>query len=471
MPVINHPRKESWQKMKPKITKAKANLFQLPLERVIDLDHPLVQLSREFDWDGIRGEIAVNFCDSNGRPGADTRVVLGLLYLKSAYSLSDEQLLERWVENPYWQWFCGYETMQYQAPIDPTTLSRWRSRLGSEKLEILLKQTLEVASRRKFLNPGDLEQVNVDTTVQPKAIAFPTDTRLYYKMIRILGRLAKKAGLEVRQSYVRKSKQLLIMQNRYAHARQYKRSRMCEKKLKTIMGRLTRDITRKLDFCGSEVLREQMVQLLKQSVRLRNQTRTSARKLYSIHEPHVECIAKGKAHKRYEFGCKVSVAVTNKSNWVVGIKALHGNPYDGHTLAGAVSQLTAITEVEPKRIMVDRGYRGHDYLGSALVHVAGSIPKTATRAFRKMLKRRSVIEPTIGHLKSDHRMERNYLKGKTGDKVNALMSAIGYNFMKLMLALFFVFFCLFKSLDCCLKVALCNLLTGRNHTAPLIASA
>jgi transposase, IS5 family len=127
-------------------------------------------------------------------------VVLGLLYLKSAYSLSDEQLLKRWVENPYWQWFCGYETMQYQAPIDPTTLSRWRSRLGSEKLEILLKQTLEVAKRRKFLDAGDLDLVNVDTTVQPKAIAFPTDTRLYYKMIRILGRLAKKAGLEVRQS-------------------------------------------------------------------------------------------------------------------------------------------------------------------------------------------------------------------------------------------------------------------------------
>lgn len=146
---------------------------------------------------------------------------------------------------------------------------------------------------------------------------------------------------------------------------------------------------------------------------------------------------------------------------------MHGNPYDGNTLAGAVSQLTTITEVEPKRIMVDRGYRGHDYLGSALVHVAGSIPKTATRAFRKMLKRRSVIDPTIGHLKSDHRMERNYLKAKTGDKVNALMSAIGYNIMKLMRALF----CLFKSLDCCFKVDLCNLLTRKNHMAPLIAGA
>ena len=179
-----------------------------------------------------------------------------------------------------------------------------------------MKQTREVAKQGKFLDACDLEQVNVDTTVQPKAIDFPTDTRLYYKMIRTLGRLAKKAGLKARLTYVRKSKQLLIMQNRYAYAKQYKRSKMCEKKLKTIIGRVTRDITRKLDFCGSEVLREQMVQLLEQSVRLRNQTRTSVRKLYSIHEPHVECIAKGKAHKRYEFGCKVSVAVTNKSNWV-----------------------------------------------------------------------------------------------------------------------------------------------------------
>lgn len=470
MPGKNKCGKESWQKMKPKITKDKANLFQIPLERVIDLEHPLVQLSREFDWEGIRGEIAVNFCDGNGRPGADTRVVLGLMYLKSAYSLSDEQLLERWVENPYWQWFCGYKTMQYQAPIDPTTLSRWRTRLGAEKLEILLRQTLEVARQRKLMKSGEMEQVNVDTTVQPKAIAFPTDTRLYYKMILALGRLAKKGGIELRQSYVRISKRLQMMQSRYAHARQYKRSRMCEKKLKTILGRLTRDITRKLDFCRLEVAREKMSQLLEQAVRLGIQTRTSVRKLYSIHEPHVECIAKGKAHKRYEFGCKVSVAVTSKSNWVVGIKALHGNPYDGHTLAGAVSQVTAITSVEPKHIMVDRGYRGHNYLGGALVHVAGSISKTATRALRKMFKRRSVIEPTIGHLKSDHRLERNYLKGITGDKVNALMSAIGYNFIKLIRALFFAFFCLFKSLASGFKAVLCNLLAPRNHMTPLFAS-
>jgi len=191
-----------------------------------------------------------------------------------------------------WHWFCGYETMQYHAPIDPTTLSRLRSRLGSEKLEKLLKQTLEVAKRRKFLDAGDLDLVNVDTTVQPKAIAFPTDTRLYYRMIRTLGRLTKKTELEVRQSYVRTSKRLLIMQNRYAHARKYKHSKMCQKKLKTIMGRLTRDITRKLDFCGSDVLQEQMVQLLEQAVRLGNQTKTSPKKLYSIHKPHVECIAK-----------------------------------------------------------------------------------------------------------------------------------------------------------------------------------
>ena len=219
-------------------------------------------------------------------------MVLGLLFLKSRYFLSNEQLLEKWVKKLYWQWFCGYETMHYQAPIDPTTLSKWRSSLGSEKLEILLKQILEVDKRRKFLDAGDLDLVNVDTTVQPKAITFPTDTRLYYKMTRTLSQLAKKAGLEVRQSYVRTSKRLLIMQNRYAQTRKNKYSKMCKKKLKTIMGRLTRDITRKLDFCGSDVLQEQMVQLLEQAVRLGNQTKTSPKKLYSIHKPHVECIAK-----------------------------------------------------------------------------------------------------------------------------------------------------------------------------------
>lgn len=420
--------------MTPKRTDASPDLFGVSLVQVINMDHPLVRLSSEFDWEGIRREIEPSFCDANGRPGADVRVVVGLFYLKSAFNLSDEQLLARWVENPYWQWFCGFETMQHKPPIDPTTLSRWRSRLGADKLELLLKQTIDTAKQRDLLKPKDLIELNVDTTVQPKAIAFPTDSKLYFKMTRALVRGARKAGIVLRQSYVRVSKVCLVMQGRNSHARRTNQSRKYQKKLHTILGRVTRDIGRKVGKCSDGKRRAHLEELLKLSDQLLKQTRTSSPKLYSVHEPHVECIAKGKAHKRYEFGNKVSLVVTNRKSWIVGVQALHGNPFDGHTLNGAISQSVALTGVDPKHIMVDKGYCGHQYPGLGLVHLAGRIPKMATRAFRKMLKRRSAIEPTIGHLKSDHRLERNFLRGKSGDRINALMSAVGYNFCKLLRA-------------------------------------
>lgn len=431
-------------KMTPKRTDAKPNLFEVPLAQVIDLNHPLVKMAASFDWEGIRREIEPVFCETNGRPAADVRVVVGLLYLKSAFNLSDEQLIDRWVENPYWQWFCGFEVMQHRSPIDPATLSRWRSRIGADRLVVLLRKTIEVATSKKLLPTNDLRAVNVDTTVQPKAIAFPTDSRLNFKMIRTLVRISHKAGLKLRQSYVRVSKIELVKQGRYARARQMRRAAKCQRKLKTYLGRLTRDIERKLGQCVCPKNLENLERHLKLANRILAQTRTSSPKVYSIHEPHVECIAKGKAHKRYEFGNKVSLVVTNRPNWIVGVEALHGNPFDGHTLAAAVDQVKHLTNVTPQHIMVDKGYRGHNYLGTGIVHIAGRIRKGLTRTFRKMLRRRSVIEPTIGHLKSDHRLERNFLKGIIGDQINALMSAIGYNFAKLFRALACTLFLLLR---------------------------
>jgi IS5 family transposase len=419
--------------MTPKRVEDRPDLFQVALDRVINLDHPLAKLSEEFDWELIRSEIEPSFCDTNGRPGADTRVVVGLFYLKSAFNLSDEQLLARWVENPYWQWFCGFRTMQHEAPIDPTTLTRWRSRLGAEKLELLLKQTLEIARDRKLLKRRDLADVNVDTTVQPKAIAFPTDSRLYFKMSRALVRQAVKGGIQIRQSYRRVAKGLLVSQSRYAHAKQYGRARRSQVLLRGILGRLLRDIGRKMDQC-KESQKAAMEALLAHGQRMWGQERKDKNKLYSVHEPHVECISKGKAHRRYEFGCKVSVVVANRSNWVLGVQALHGNPFDGHTLVGAIRHLAGMTGVMPERIFVDKGYKGHGCGGLGEVHVSGRIPRNATRTFRRLLKRRSVIEPTIGHMKSDHRLERNFLKGKEGDRINALMAAVGYNLAKLLRA-------------------------------------
>jgi IS5 family transposase len=204
------------------------------------------------------------------------------------------------------------------------------------------------------------------------------------------------------------------------------------RQLQTILSRVLRDIQRKATFTEGRIADEPLRELVALAERLLEQTRTSKHKVYSVHAPEVECIAKGKAHKRYEFGCKTSVATTSKNNWIVGTHALHGNPYDGHTLCGAIQQVERLTGRVPDDVMVDQGYRGHGYVGLASVHVVRAIPKRATRAVRRMLKRRAAIEPTIGHLKSDNRLDRNYLTGREGDKINALLSAAGYNLRKLL---------------------------------------
>jgi len=296
--------------------------------------------------------------------------------------------------------------------------------------ESLLAETIRIALKHKQVTSQQLRKITVDTTVQEKAIAFPTDARLYTKMLLRLVNLSKKRGIQLRQTYIRKAPQILKQQGRYAHARQFKRSRRCTRTLHTLLGRVVRDISRK----AIEV-DPQLQEYLKRAEKLLSQTQKSKNKLYSIDAPEVECISKGKAHKRYEFGCKVSVATTNESNWVVGVQALHGNPYDGHTLAGAIEQVERITGRQVKEAFVDKGYRGHDYTGDGQVHVTGQRGKSkAGPALRKRKKRRSAVEPKIGHMKNDNRMGRNFLKGVEGDRTNAILAGIGSNLRKLLAA-------------------------------------
>ena len=268
-------------------------------------------------------------------------------------------------------------------------------------------------------------------------------------MLLLLINPSKKRGIQLRQTCIRKAPQILRQQGRYAHAMQYKRSKRCTKTLHTLLGRVVRDIGRK----AIEV-DPQLQEYLERAVKLLDQTRKSKNKLYSIDAPEVECISKGKAHKRYEFGCKVNVAVTNESNWIVGIETLHGNPYDGHTLASAIEQIERITDRQVEEVFVDKGYRGHDYTGDAAVHITGQRGKgKAGKALRKRKKRRSAVEPKIGHMKSDNRIGRNYLKGVEGDRINAMLAGIGANLRKLLaafwpalfnLAKIYVFNCLMK---------------------------
>jgi transposase, IS5 family len=418
--------------MQPKSRSPQCELFGARLSELLNPEHPLYVLAERIDWSQFDAAIDACYAEELGRPGVNTRLMVGLLYLKHAFDESDESLVARWVENPYWQFFCGCNYMQHELPIDPSSLSRWRKRVGAERLEKLLEATIHAALAIGAIRPQELQKLNIDTTVQEKAIAFPTDARLYHKMRAALVRRATALGIRLRQNYRFKGKKLLARQGRYAHARQMKRAGKMTRQLKTILGRVVRDIERKAGKIQGQIADQPLRELLAMAERLLEQTRTSKNKIYSVHAPEVECLAKGKAHKRYEFGCKTSVATTSRSNWIVGAQALHGNPYDGHTLRGAIAQVERLSGHTPQDVMVDQGYRGHGYKGSAIVHVVRSIPKRATRALRRMLKRRAAIEPTIGHLKSGNRMDRNYLTGQEGDRINALLSAAGYNLRKLL---------------------------------------
>ncbi|HYJ45361.1 MAG TPA: IS5 family transposase [Pyrinomonadaceae bacterium] len=403
-------------------------MFQARLDQQLNPQHPLFQLSQQIDWSYFEREFGPLYAEEVGRPGVPTRLLVGLHYLKHTYDESDELVVEKWVENPYWQYFCGYEFFQHELPCHPTSLVKWRGRIKAEGVEKMLREVLSTAVRSEALDAKDLERVNVDTTVQEKAVAFPTDARLYEKARLAVVREAQKASVKLRQSYKRVGKKALYDQSRYARARQIKRAKREAKKLRNYLGRVLRDVERKLPDPSPK-----FKELLKNAARIHRQEKNDSPKLYSVHAPEVECIAKGKAHKKYEFGCKVALVTTSKSNWVVGIEAHHGNPYDGATLKASINQTERLTGVRPKEAFVDRGYRGKEHHPEDVkVHITGQ--HKASRALKRHFKRRNAIEPVIGHEKQDHGLGRNHLKGKEGDRINALLAGCGFNLRKLLRA-------------------------------------
>jgi transposase, IS5 family len=412
-------------------TEQQGSLFRIELNDLINNRHRLVVLAGQIPWHEFDEAFTPMYCPDNGRPGVPTRLMIGLHYLKHTYGLSDEETVMRWVENPYWQYFCGSKWFEHELPIDPSTMTRWRRMLGEAGMEKLLEGTIEAGLKSGLINETSFQKINVDTTVQEKAVEYPTDAKLYHKMRGKLVRIAHENGVELRQSYKRLGKRALLMVSRYMHARQAKRAGKELKKLRNYLGCVVRDIERKIN--GDEAKINAFAELLAMAHRLLDQKRSDSNKLYSIHAPETECIAKGKAHKKYEFGVKVGVVTTSRDNFVIGIKALHGNPYDGHTLSTCIDQAERLTgRVLDGEIFVDRGYRKHDYTGPAKVHVVGKGIKDAARALRRWLKRRSAIEPLIGHMKNDGSLGRNYLAGVEGDRVNALLCGCGQNLRKLL---------------------------------------
>jgi IS5 family transposase len=404
-------------------------LFQIALEQLINLQHPLAVLAEKIDWRQFDLLLGGSYHPTQGAPGTPTRLMVALHFLKYQTDLSDEDVVAAWVENPYWQHFSGMRYFQHTMPIDPSSMTRWRKRLGEAGAEQMLRETIEAGLRMKAIRPQQLQRLNVDTTVQTKAIRFPADARLYHRMRERLVKTARAEGLEIKQSYQHVGKHLLMQSSRYAHARQMKRARACTRQLKTQLGRVMREIARQVTEPSRKLSR-----MLETAYRIHDQQRHDKNKVYSVHEPEVECIAKGKAGKPYEFGNKVSVAVSSRGGWFVGAKSFTGNPYDGHTLAEQMKQVDQLIGDKVREVYVDMGYRGHDYAGNATIHVdkrqRGRTPKTLW----KRMKRRAAVEPSIGHLKNEHRLERNRLKGVGGDAINAILSAAAMNFHKLLRA-------------------------------------
>ena len=404
-------------------------LFQIDLEQLIDMSHSLVRLGQYIDWEAFEATLGASYHPALGAPGISTRLMVALHYLKYQADLSDEDVVSVWVENPYWQHFSGERYFQHSMPIDPSSMTRWRKRLGEAGAEQMLRATIEAGMKMKAIGPTQFERLNVDTTVQTKNVRYPTDARSYHRCREKLVKAARSAGLNIKQSYEHVGRRLLMQSSRYAHARQMKRAKACTRTLRTQLGRVMREIERQV-----EQPMDELQKLLATAHRIHTQQRNDKNKIYSVHEPEVECIAKGKAGKKYEYGNKVSVAVSSRGGWFVGSKSFMGNPYDGHTLAAQMKQVEKLLGKQIKEVHVDMGYRGHNYEGDAAIHVdkrrRGRTPKSLWRR----MKHRAAVEPSIGHLKTEHRLERNRLKVAAGNAVNAVLAAAAMNFQKLLRA-------------------------------------
>jgi IS5 family transposase len=410
---------------------ASGELFQQVLTELINLEHPLVKLSALIDWQVFETQWAGFFPAKTGRPATPPRLIAGLLYLQHTFALSDEALIWSWVENPYWQHFCGETHFQHEPPIDPSSLTRWRKRIGEAGVERLLSISIDAARRAKVVKEKSFDKVIVDTTVMEKAIAYPTDSQLLEKGHQHLVKLAESLGIRLRQNYNREAPRLATQVARYAHAKQYRRMRAVLKTQRTILGRVWRDIQRKLS--AEHANNVAVNNTLTKVKRLLMQQRTDKNKLYSLHAPEVECIAKGKVRQPYEFGVKVSIATTHKEGLVVGIKSMPGNPYDGHTLPSAVAQIHALTNRTPKAVFVDRGFRGIE-VPDVKIWRSGQ-KRGVTPSIKQAIHRRSAIEPAIGHMKSDGRLGRNWLKGSLGDALYAILCGAGHNLRMILRAI------------------------------------
>ena len=349
--------------------------------------------------------------------------MVGLLILKHVRNLSDESVVEQWAENAYYQYLCGEKTFASQPPCVATELVEFRKRIGTQGIELIFKESIRINGK-----DSEEKEATTDTTVQEKNITFPTDAKLHKKIIRKCVSLANREDMELRQTYIRVVKKLSLDQRFRNHPKNQWKARKADRKIKTIAGRLVRELDRKL--AAAHPFRIHLELFRKVLAQQKHDTQ----KIYSLHESHVQCISKGKEHKKYEFGSKVSIMTTKNSGVIIGALNIAKNDYDAHTLHPAIEQQQRLSGITLKNNFVDRGYRGiKEVLGTNIIIPQHHPNDTAYKKqkMRKGFRRRAAIEPRIGHLKQDHRLSRNFYSGIFGDNINVMLAAAAMNFKRM----------------------------------------
>lgn len=407
--------------------------FFSSLADMLNQSHPLYKLADKIDWAKFDTAFAPLYCQNNGRPAKPIRLMCGLLILKHLRNLSDESLVEQWSENAYYQYFCGIPEFVPGAPCASSELVHFRNRIGEKGIELIFQESIRVNNEEDDDRHHDV--AFIDSTVQEKNITYPTDAKLHKKTVRKVLGIVHELGLPLRQSYTFVLKGVYRGQRFRNHPKNRNKALKADRKLRTIAGRLVRELRRNL---GEHSLYNKLIERFEAILA---QRRHSGKKIYSVHEPDVQCISKGKEHKKYEFGNKVSI-IRSATGIILGAQSFR-NEYDGHTIEASLAQVERLTQRKIKILAGDRGYRGKKEVNGTQILIPDA-PKPSDSRYQKRKKhklfcKRAGIEPTIGHLKSDYRLGRNFYKGVTGDAVNLLLAAAAYNFKRAMRALLFLF--------------------------------
>lgn len=401
------------------------------LEDTLNPRHPLYRLANKINWERFEDAFSPLYSSDNGRPAKPVRLMVGLIILRNLRNISDESVVNQFQENAYYQYFCGMHDFSIEPPCTQSELSHFRKRIGESGARLILEESIRVNEDHDDESGGT---VFIDSTVQEKNITYPTDAKLLKKVVQRCMKISREHDFPVRQSYTHSLKQVYLDQRFRNNPRNHKKAVKADRKLRTIAGRLVRELDRNL----ASSRRAGYEDLLSIFYRILEQKRDTKNKVYSIHEPEVECIGKGKEHKKYEFGNKVSIART-EGGLIVGAVSFR-NEHDGKTLDATLKQVELNTGRLPKQAACDRGYRGVKEANGVPILIPGTPKKSDSYYKRKrrhsLFCRRAAIEPTIGHIKSDHRMNRNYLKGVVGDAVNLMLSAAAFNFKRAMNAFF-----------------------------------